>query len=278
MSNERVARLTRTAAWNLVRGGDVLGGAYATCRPDGRWFVSIDGWDEAADAPLLAAMVADLRHDLRTVIDGADEQELRRWQGLGFEPARRALLLAIPVDPAATGLSRSALPDGIVLVSADAVDETALREMDDTLRADVPGCAGWVNDPMEFREHTFDDRQFDPATYLVAVDDACERFAGLVRVWTSPRRSRLGLIAVTAPYRGRGLAKALLAAAFAALHERGVQTVATEVDVTNAASRGLLGSIGAEQVGETVELVRRWSVRDRPSSGRSGGDPAGSRG
>jgi len=257
VADDRVARPARTASWNLVRGANVVAGAYATCRPDGRWFVSIDGWEPAADAPLLAAMVEDLRHDLRTVVDGADEQELRRWQGLGFEPARRELLLAVPVDPATTGLSQSPPPDGIVVVPADAVDETALRELDDTLRADVPGCSGWVNDPMEFREYTFDERLFDPATYLVAVDDACERFAGLVRVWANPRRSRLGLIGVTAPYRRRGLARALLTQAFAPLHDRGVRTIAAEVDVTNAASLALLTGIGAQPVGENVELVRR---------------------
>lgn len=255
--DERVARLARTAAWNLVRGGEVVAGAHASCRPDGRWYVSIDAWDEAADAPLLAAMVEDLRQDLHTNVDGTDEPELRRWHRLGFEPARREILLAVPVDPGVTGLSESVRGDGIVLLPADVVDETTLRELDDTLRADVPGCSGWVNDPMEFREYTFDERQFDPATYLVAVDDACERFAGLVRVWTNSRRSRLGLIGVTAPYRRRGLARALLARAFAPLHDRGVRTVAAEVDVTNLASLALLNGIGAEPVGETVELVRR---------------------
>ena len=90
----------------------------------------------------------------------------------------------------------------------------------------------------------------------MAVDDACERFAGLVRVGTNPRRSRLGLVGVTAPYRRRGLARALLAGAFSPLHERGVRTVAAEVDVTNTACMALLTGIGAEPVGETVELIR----------------------
>lgn len=257
LTKHRVARVSRAAAWNLVRGGEVTGSAHGTCRSDGRWFVSIDAWDVAADRPLLAAMIEDLRHDLYTNVDGADEPELRRWRGLGFEPGRREVLLDVPVDPAVTRLRPSAPVDGIVLLSADAVDETALRELDDTLRADVPGCDGWVNDPTEFRQYTFDERQFDPATYLVAVDDACERFAGLVRVWANPRRSRLGLIGVTAPYRRRGLARALLAAAFAPLHDRGVRTVVAEVDVTNEPSMRLLTSLGAEPIGETVELVRR---------------------
>lgn len=255
--DERVARTARTADWNLVRGDKIVAGAHATCRPDGRWFVSIDTWDDAADAPLLAAMVKDLRHDLHTNVDGADEPELRRWRALGFEPARRETLLTVPVDPTVTGLSNVAMPGGIVVLPADAVDETGLRELDDTLRADVPGSQGWVNDPVEFREWTFDERQFDPETYLVALDDASQQFAGLVRVWTNARRSCLGLIGVTEPYRRLGLARALLGRAFAPLHERGVQMVSCEVDVTNAASLALLTGIGAEPIGETVELIRR---------------------
>jgi hypothetical protein len=51
------------------------------------------------------------------------------------------------------------------------------------LRADLPGSDGWINDPQEFGEYTLDERQFDPATHLAAVDDAGQAFAGLVRVW-----------------------------------------------------------------------------------------------
>ncbi|MDQ3579858.1 MAG: GNAT family N-acetyltransferase, partial [Actinomycetota bacterium] len=175
----------------------------------------------------------------------------------GFEIARREIVFKIPVDSAITGLADASPPDGIVLIPADAVDETQLRELDDRLRADVPGSEGWLNDPAEFREYTFDERHFDPLTYLVAVDDSRQKFAGLVRVWTSARHSRLGLIGVTAPYRRRGLGRALLAAAFAPLHERGVTQVSAEADATNDISIHLLESIGAARTDETLELVRR---------------------
>jgi len=54
------------------------------------------------------------------------------------------------------------------LISADAVDEDGLRTLDECLREDVPGMDGWIHDPREFREQTFEERRFDPATYLVA--------------------------------------------------------------------------------------------------------------
>lgn len=257
-----VVRPTRTASWNLVRAGETTASAYATCRPDGRWYVSIDTWDGDAYAPLLSAMTEDLRHDLYTNVRGDDEAELDRWRRLGFEVERREIELQIPVDPVVTGLADVVVPPGIALVPADAVAEDALRELDDQLRAEVPGCDGWRSDPQEFRDRTFDERLFDPLTYLVAIDDWRQEFAGLVRVWTRGAHSRLGLVAVTSHYRRQGLARALLAAAFAPLHERGVAFVTAEVDATNAVSLHLVHSIGAVHTGATLVLLRYGRSED----------------
>ncbi len=253
----RVVQPMRTATWNYIAGNDTAASANAMCRPDRRWLVSIDAWDEEAYEPLMAAMCADLPHDLYMNVSADDEEALERWRKLGFEVGRREHEFTIPVDPARTGLTDARPPGGILLIPADAVDEQGLRELDETLRADVPGTDTWLNDPQEFREYTFDERHFDPLTYLVAVDDAREEFAGLVRVWTHPRQPRLGLIGTTAPYRRRGLARALLAAAFGPLHERGVTQISAEADATNKASISLLESIGASRTGDTLELVRR---------------------
>jgi len=143
------------------------------------------------------------------------------------------------------------------LVSADAVDENGLRMLDEALRQDVPGTDGWINDPREFREYTFDERRFDPATYLVAVDDISRAFAGLARVWNHPRQPRLGLVGVTSGYRRRGLAKMLLAAVFAPLRDRGISEVAAEADAASTASNALLSRISARRIGGSTELVRR---------------------
>jgi len=254
---EYVTRPTRQASWTLVRDAAPAAHAHALCQPDGHWHVSIDAWDETAYEPLAAAIGADLRQDLYTIVDEADPQELLRWRRLGFAVNRREVLLEVPVDPAETGLGDPVLPGGMAFVSADAVDEIQLRELDDTLRAQLPGATVWRNDPVEFHEYTFDGAHFDPATYLVAVDDIRQAFAGLVRVWVSPGHSRLGLIAVVRGYRRRGLARALLAAAFAPLHERGIRSVMAEADDSNEASLALLKGIGAKETGSTLELIRR---------------------
>ncbi len=54
-----------------------------------------------------------------------------------------------------------------------------LRALDELLREDVPGSDGWLNDPQEFREYTFDPRHFNAETYLVAVDEVNGDLAGV---------------------------------------------------------------------------------------------------
>lgn len=112
------------------------------------------------------------------------------------------------------------------------------------------------NDPDEFHDHTFDERRFDPSVYLVALDSARRAFAGLVRVWMDPGHPRLGLIGLTRDYRRAGLARSMVATVLRRLHERGVRSLAAEVDRGNAASNALLVSIGARRIGGTLELIR----------------------
>jgi RimJ/RimL family protein N-acetyltransferase len=255
----RLVRPSRSATWRVVRGSHVEATAEAMLRPDRRWFVSVDTWDECYVDELVEAMVDDLRQDLYTMVEESDTALTGRWLSRGFAVERREHEVLIPTDPGVTGLPAGTVPPGIALIAADAVDEDRLRLLDEELRNDVPGSDRWVNDPQEFREYTFAERSYDPSTYLVAVDDANEAFTGLVRVWNYPgRRPRLGLIGVTRPYRRRGLARTLLGAAFAALHEQQVEEVSAEVDATNDASTALLASAGAHRIGTSVQLVRRW--------------------
>jgi len=257
-SDFRIARPMRLAAWRALDGTEVVGEANAMLRPDQRWFISVDTWNAESFFPLLAAVAWDLRHDLYTTVDEGDEPELRRWSAAGFTLLRREDHYLIPGRTRPVGV---VLPAGMSLVSADAVDEDRLRQLDEALRADKPGTGGWINDPQEFRERTFDERRFDPATYLVAVDDIGQAFAGLARVWNHPRQPRLDLVGVVPGYRQRGLAKILLAAVLAPLRDRGISEVAAEADQTSAAAKALLTSFGARRVGGSVELVRRATDR-----------------
>lgn len=267
-----VVRPMRTATWNLLRNGSTVASAYAVSRPDRRWFVSVDAWQDDDHEPLVNAMITDLAHDLHTRIDGSDAASLELWSRSGFEPHRHELEFLFSPAPEATGWSSAPLPAGLTLLPADGVDEDALRELDDRLRADVPGTAGWVNDPAEFRDHTFDERHFDPGTCLVAVDDERRQFAGLVRIRANGDRWRLGLVGVTRGYRRRGLARAMLARALQPVHARGVTEVMAEVDATNSAGLALMRALGAVRTGSSMVLLRRVQAAGAGQEGRSRAD------
>jgi ribosomal protein S18 acetylase RimI-like enzyme len=242
--------------WTAHDGELAVGSAAASVRPDGRCFVFFRSCHAEAYRPLVQAIARHVRRDLYTEIDEADAEVLGRLADLGFVVNRREHAYAIPTDPAITGLAEAALPAGFVIVAADQVSEDRLRELDDELRRDVPGCDGWRWTREGFRSQTYDAPDFDPATYLVAVEQATGRYAGLVRVWIRPSGPRLGLIAVGRPYRRRGLASVLLARAFGVLQRRGESEVVAEVDVANTSSTRLLTRLGARRTGGSMELVR----------------------
>jgi len=218
-------------------------------RPDGRCFLRTpDAVRDTAD------------RDLYVTVDEADAEARSLCERLGFVVDRRESVYAVPTDPALTGLRDVECPHGFVFVSADRVDQDRLRVLDDALRQDVPGTDEWRWEPDAFREETFC-AEFDPATYLVAVAQASGEYVALARVWNNARGPRLGLIAVLAPYRRRGLARALLARAFDVLHERGRTDVSTEVDDENVPSTSLIRSLGARRTGGSVDYVRRAEAR-----------------
>lgn len=212
-------------------------------RPDGRRFV------RARDLPGASA------GEVYCTVDEADADALALCERLGFVVNRRESRYLIPTD----ALPAAPLPAGIALLSADEVDRDRLRLLDDALRQDVPGTDGWRWDEAGFREE-FDDA-YDPSTYLVAVAEATEEYVGLVRVWRNPSGPRLGMVGVLPRHRRRGVARALMAQAFAVLHAGGDSEVSTEIDDANEASRALLLPLGARRAGGSVELVRRDHAR-----------------
>ena len=203
-------------------------------RPDGRWFVRSPDDDEPGV-------------DLYAHVD---ESEIAAYLERGFVPQRRENHYLVP-----TGTVPAVEPPaGIELVTADRVGEDRLRELDDELRQDVPGSAGWRWDAAGFRAE-LSSEDFDPSAYVVAADG--ERYIGIARVWMRRPTPRLGFIGVSRPYRHRGVALALLSRVFGVLASRGIHEVTTEIDETNAASRALLEGLGARRVGGSVELLLR---------------------
>ena len=256
----RVVRAPPGLIWRALTADQVVGTVRTSLRPNGRWFLAFEACRADSYQPLLAAVADNTASDLYATIDEADQEALETFARLGFEVTRREGNYLIPSDPAVTGLDGSTEPDGTVIISAADAYEDQLRLLDDALRQDVPGAAGWQWDPGDFREETYDSPDFDPATYLIAVDSETGDYIGLARVWNNPGQPRLGLIAVKRDYRRRGLARALLGRAFAVLHQRGKAQVTAEIDDTNTASLALLLGLGARRDGSSVELIKRYAL------------------
>lgn len=190
--------------------------------------------------------MAELRQPVNAEVDESEEDI---FLGLGFTVVRREHRY-VP-----TAVAPVPLPEGYTAISAAGSDVPGLAELDQALRQDVPGTAGWRNDPAEFARQTFDDPEFDPETYLVAVD-AVGDYAGLVRVWNTTTGPRLGLIAVLPPHRRRGLGYALLTHVFGVLNDRGMAQLRCEVDETNTASNALMTRLDARRVGGNLQVER----------------------
>ena len=242
--------------WRALDGDLVAGEVSARLRPDNRWFLYFDTWRADAYPPLADAVAHDLSRDLYVTLEDAEYDALDACAQAGFAVHRRESYYRIPTDPAVTRLASAVLPAGLDVLSAADADITRLRLLDDALRQDVPGSKGWQWDAEEFHAETFSPF-FDPATYLIAADQASGQYAGLVRIWRNRVGPRLGLIATLAQYRRRGVARALLGQAFAVLAARGAASVTGEADDTNLPSVSLLTGLGARRYGGTVELVRR---------------------
>jgi RimJ/RimL family protein N-acetyltransferase len=147
-------------------------------------------------------------------------------------------------------------PEGLSLITIDDAVPEQVMLLDCAIRQDIPGSDGWQPDMEFFRQQTYTEPR-DPRTYVIAVDGT--GYVGLVRVWPAHgdgAARRLGCIGVLPAYRGRGLARALVAAAFAPLADDGEAEVTCEIDDDNAASLALFASLGAVAEGGTLELFR----------------------
>ncbi|MFG2721819.1 GNAT family N-acetyltransferase [Streptomyces sp. NPDC048416] len=248
--------VTRVAEqeWQAVADDRVVGRGDAAHRFDGRLFISVDAWHEAAFDRLAAAMLADLPAPLHTVVDETDLALTSHWERSGFRTLRREREYLVPTDPAITGLSSVRPPAGITIVPAGEAQEGPLRALDRTIRDEIDATVGWQTMPAEVLPRPAGSTVVDPSRYVVAAQSGA--YVGLLRVAPVPRRQRIGLIAVRADRRRRGIARAMLAQALLSLHDAGEGTARAEVDVSNGPAEALFEGVGAQRAGGNLELVR----------------------
>jgi ribosomal protein S18 acetylase RimI-like enzyme len=251
-----VVRLAAQGQWEARSSAGSAGRVLAWRRPDRRWFVSFREVASEAYGPLVTNLSRDIGETLYTTVDYTDEHRFEHLCAVGFRPVRRETIYAIAVADALEALGEAGLPDGYVLQNVLEVPESALRQLDDRLRQEVPGTNGWEWDAQGFREETHDSAEFDPGLYWIVAEASTDERVGIVRVWNRPDAPRIGLVAVLPRHRRRGISRALLGTVFRTLRLRGVGSVVTEVDDANEAALGLLIRLGGRRVGALVEMLR----------------------
>jgi len=249
--------ITRVAErhWHALEDDRVVGRGETSRRPDGRIFLSIDAWHGAVFDQLAGAMLADLPTPLYTVVDEADLDLTSGWQRAGFATRRREWEYLLPTDPLATGLGSVVTPSGVTMVPAGAAQEGPLREVYRAIRAEVEATVGWESMPAEVLVRPDETTPLDPLQFAAAAESG--RYVGLVRIVTRRRQARIGLVAVRAVVRRRGIARALLAHVLGSLQHRGIDAAWAEVDESNEPAVVLFEGAGARRAGSNLELVLR---------------------
>jgi GNAT superfamily N-acetyltransferase len=252
-SDVRRAVITRLDEWrwHAVADDREVGRGDASPRSDGRIFVSVDAWHGAIFDRLAAAMLAELPRPLHTMVDGTDHDTTARWERAGMEVRRREWLYAVP-----TGSRHEVAPPpaGVTLLPVGSAEVGPLREVHSAIRAEIEATVGWPAMPVQVPPEPAGG-PVDPSRYAVAAGP--DRYEGLVRVVARRRHARIGLVAVRADRRRRGIGSALLVDVLAALRRGGIDTASADVDESNATAVALFEAVGGRRVGSGLELVVR---------------------
>lgn len=239
--------------WEVTDDEGVLGHAWVWTRPDGRRFLHV-GRDvpHRARLALVQAVPPAVDGELHVWVPSSAERLRTALAEQGFAPLRHEDHLELAPTRAASWLADSPGAD-VRLVGLDDVAVDDLRDLDERLRGDVPGCDGWRWDPVEFAT-LMHSESHDDALSRVALLDA--EPVGLVRVWNDRDAPRLGIVGVLPRQRGRGVARRLLAAVVDELADRGEPRLVTEADPDNTPIRRLLDAMGATVTDSYVDMVR----------------------
>lgn len=243
--------------WIATRDGRPAGAVSAFRRPDQRTFLRFACPDPAAYGPLTGAAGRALGRRLHTLVDAEDVDALDALTAIGFRTVVVYEQFRIRFDRALAMLERARVPPGFSIYSADEVDEGRLFTLDNTLRQDTPGTEGWRGNRKWFRDELAESPPFDPAAYLIAVDDSNGEYAGLVRIWQNPGGPRFGMVGVVRQYRSNTIiGPALLRQALTAASRWGEETFTAETSLDNNATYPHLKRLGAESLGQALQLVR----------------------
>jgi mycothiol synthase len=198
--------------------------------------------------------------DLETVrfrhaIDADDDAAAALLRGRGLRLVRHfwhmQVELAGPVEPGPS-------PAGIAIAGICSPDDLPdVHGVLETAFADH-----WDHAPRTYERWVDDEASgpdYDPSLWLAA--RAGGVVVGALTASVMGDHGWVGLLGVAAPYRGRGIAPALLRRSFAGFAARGVDRVVLAVDAGNASAAAVYERAG-------MSVVKRWDLWERQSSRR----------
>ncbi len=195
-------------------------------RPDGRRFLSLREI-EAHEYPAAISAALASGGPLYIHADLANDSLVAACADAGFATETVSRRYDVPFSGIARGLPRALAKSKIEIVQADEIDSDSLFRLDELLRNDVPGLAGWVGDRAMF-DHELASDDFDATGYLVAQDATSGELGGLIRFWRDQAGPKLGLLGVLHQHRRGFLAHRLLHAATASASQWGSPTFSTQ--------------------------------------------------
>ncbi|MDJ0959131.1 MAG: GNAT family N-acetyltransferase [Acidimicrobiia bacterium] len=241
--------------WLATEEGVAVAAVTAWVRPDERMFLSFAGDDVDRRGMLGAAAAEGLGRPVYVSIDAADTGTVASLAQAGFTTEVESDVFGVPFETALGWLRPRSVPAGFRLLTADLADRDRLFELDNRLRASVPGTDGWQGDRTWFDAELSDSPPFDPAGYLVAVHESSGDYAGLIRFWRNRSGPRLGLIGVLPAFRRTTIAAALLRAGLEAASTWGFGTFTTETSTSNHAIHPRLVRLAGPPTARFLQLV-----------------------
>ena len=243
--------------WFASRDGAPVGVITATLRPDDRLFLAFKCREAAVYAPLIEIAASFLGRSLHTVADADDRDAVNSLSAAGFTTELEFESFRVRFDKALALLDRARVPPGFSVHTADTVNEGRLFTLDNTIRHDVPGTDGWRGNRDWFHEELMEAPPFDPAAYLVSVDDDNGQYVGLTRIWRNPAGPRFGLVGVIRQYRTTVIAAALMKRALVAASQWDHETFVAATSPMNPVTYPRMKRLGAESLGKHLQLIRR---------------------
>lgn len=185
----------------------------------GRFFVD---WGEAWARDRMHLAPPEARVSVRHYLLASNTPARALLEQAGYPPVRGVYVMEIDLD----GAPSPVMPDGITLRTfVPGRDERAAYEAHEDAFRDH-----WGRPRSPFERFLSLTRQldFDPSLWFLAEDG--NEIAGVTLAKTVAGRGWVDVVGVRRPWRGRGLALAMLQHAFAAFYERDVRNVGLSVD------------------------------------------------